>query len=259
MIFKNKTKQALKNKEVVFGPMVSELGHPGIGVLFARAGFDFFFVDMEHACFSMETVGDMVMSARAAGIDLIVRPPSRRSPDHLSRPLDAGAAGLLIPQIQSVEDVKNIVSWCRYPPVGERGVALARRHTFFEAGNTAETMARLNDEVLIALQIEHKAAVDQLEDILSVPGIDVAFVGPSDLSVSLGKPGQSDDPLVQSAIRQVIDVSNRKGVIPAIQTGSVEKARFWIDQGMKMIGYQTDIKLIMNTCKNAVEALHALK
>lgn len=259
MIFKNKMKHAIKNGKPVFGPMVSEIGSAGIGILFAQSGFDFFFVDMEHGSFSMETVSNMVVSARAAGIELIVRPPSRTSHEQLTRPLDAGASGLLVPQIQTAADVKNIVRWCRYPPIGERGVALARQQTFFEAGNTAETMARLNDEVLVAIQIEHKAAMDNLEEILSVPGIDVAYVGPSDLSVSLGKAGQSNDALVDEAIRQVITVSNENGVIPGIHTGSVEKAAYWIDQGMKMVGYQTDIKLILNTCRTAVKQLRSLQ
>lgn len=258
MVFKNRMKAALKQGRVVFGPMVSEIRSPGIGVLFARAGFDFFFVDMEHGCFSAETVSDMVISARAADIPLIVRPPSRKASEYLSRPLDSGASGLLVPQIQSVEDVKNIVRWCRYPPIGERGVALARQHTFFEAGDTAETMAQLNEEVLIALQIEHRQAIDSLEEILSVPGIDVAFIGPSDLSVSLGKPGQADDPIVVEAVQRVIDVCGEKGVIPGIHTGSVEKAGYWIERGMKMIGFKTDIKFILEICKDSVQKLRAL-
>ena len=238
--------------------MVSEIRSPGIGVLFARAGFDYFFVDMEHGSFSMETVSDMILAARAAGIPLIVRPPSRKAHEYLSRPLDSGAAGLLVPQVQSVKEVKNIVRWCRYPPIGERGVALARQHTFFEAGDTVQTVAQLNEEVLIALQIEHKQAIDNLEEILSVPGIDVAFVGPSDLSVSLGKPGQANDPVVTEAIQRVIDVCAEKGVIPGIHTGSVEKAEYWINRGMKMIGFKTDIKFILEICKDSVKKLHSL-
>lgn len=258
MIFKNSMKAALKQGEVVFGPMVSEIRSPGIGILFAQAGFDFFFVDMEHGSFSMETVSDMIMAARAAEIPLIVRPPSRKAHEYLSRPLDSGAAGLLIPQIQNVEDVKNIVRWCRYPPVGERGMALARQQTFFDAGNPVQTMAQLNEDVLIALQIEHKQAVADLDQILSVPGIDVAFVGPSDLSVSLGKPGQGNDPVVVEAVQRVIDVCNEKGVIPGIHTGSVEMAQYWIDRGMKMIGFKTDIKLILEISKNSVGSLRAI-
>ena len=258
MIFKNRMKQALKEGKVVFGPMVSEIRTPGIALLFAQAGFDFFFIDMEHSCFTMETMSDMILAGRAAGIPAIVRPSSRKSHEYLSRPLDIGASGLLVPQIQSRQDAENVVAWCRYFPMGERGMALSRQHTFFESGTTPETMKQLNEEVLIALQIEHRDAVENLPGILSVPGIDAAFVGPEDLAASLGKPGQTSHPDVEQAVRRVIAVCRDKGIIPGIHTGSVDKAKYWIDQGMKFVGFGTDIKLILQICKSSVKELRSL-
>ena len=257
MIFQNTMKRALKEGNVVFGPMVSEIRTPGIAVLFAQAGFDFFFIDMEHSCFTTESVSDMILAARAAGIPAIVRPPSRTSYEHLSRPLDSGAAGLLVPQIQTQEDVENTVKWCRYYPMGERGMALSRQHTFFESGKTVESMDQLNQEVLIAIQIEHRDAIESLPELLSVPGIDVAYVGPADLSTSLGKPGQTNNPDVNKAIHRVIEVSEEKGIIPGIHTSSLENAQYWINEGMKMVGFCTDIKLILEICKNSVKELRS--
>ena len=257
MIFKNSMKRALQDGNVVFGPMVSEIRSPGIALLFAQSGFDFFFIDLEHSCISLETASDMILAARAADIPVIVRPSSRESAENLSRPLDSGASGLLIPQVRTRRDVENIVKWCRYQPLGERGMGLSRQHTFFEAGDALDTMRRLNQEVLIALQIEHKEAIKNLSELLAVPGIDAAFVGPADLSASYGKPGQSDDPEIQDAVARVIEVSRANGIIPGIHTSSVAKARYWIDAGMKMIGFSTDIKLIQQICKASVEELRA--
>jgi 2-keto-3-deoxy-L-rhamnonate aldolase RhmA len=258
MIFKNKMKRALREGNVVFGPMVSEIRSPGIALLFAQAGFDFFFIDMEHSCFSLETLSDMILAARAGGIPAIVRPSSRKSHEYLSRALDIGASGLLVPQIQIREDAENVVKWCRYHPLGERGMALSRQHTFFESGTTSDTMAQLNEEVLITLQIEHRDAIENLPDILSVPGIDAAFVGPEDLAASLGRPGQTSHPDVEKAVRYVIEVCGHKGIIPGIHTGSVEKAKYWIDQGMKFMGFGTDIKLILQVCKESIKELRSL-
>jgi len=235
--------------------MVSEIRTPGIAVLFAQAGFDLFFIDMEHSPFTTETMSDMILAARAAGIPPIVRTSSRKSSEYLSRPLDSGALGLLVPQIQSREDVENVVKWCRYSPLGERGMALSRQHTFFEGGQAAETMKELNDEILLALQIEHRDAVENLPEILSVPGIDVAFVGPGDLSASYGKAGQSNAPEVLDAGHRVIEVSRKLGLVPGIHTDSVKTAKYWIGEGMKMIGFYTDIKLILEICKNSVKEL----
>ena len=251
-------KRALKEGKAVFGPMVSEIRSPGIAVLFARAGFDYFFIDMEHSCFSFETVSDMILAARAADIPVIVRPATRKSAEYLSRPLDSGACGLLVPQIKIRQDVENVVKWCRYQPVGERGMALSRQHTFFETGNTLETMQRLNEEIMLAVQIEHQEAIDNLEDLLSVPGIDAAFVGPADLAASLGKPGRSDDPDVEHAIQRVIEVARANHIIPGIFTSSLQKAKYWVGQGMQMIGFCTDITLILKASQNFVKELHSL-
>jgi len=255
VVFKNRVKKRLREGKIMLGPMVSEIRSPGIAVLFAQAGFDFFLIDMEHSCFTTETMSDMILAARAAGISPIVRAATRTSSEHLSKPLDSGAEGLLIPQIQTREDVEKIVRWCRYFPIGERGMALSRQHTFFVASNPVETMSQLNEEILIALQIEHRDAIERLPEILSVPGIDVAFVGPADLSTSLGKPGQSEDPKVIDAIHRVVKVSKTHGITPGIHTDSLKAAKYWIREGMQMIGFYTDIKLILEICKNSVKEL----
>jgi 4-hydroxy-2-oxoheptanedioate aldolase len=255
VIFTNRVKEALKQGRTVIGPMVSEIRTPGIAVLFARAGFDFLFIDMEHSCFTTETMSDIILAARASGISPIVRPSSRTSAEYLSRPLDAGAEGLLIPQIRTREDVENIVKWCRYPPVGERGMALSRQHTFFEGGDPVETIRRLNEEILVALQIEHRDAIERLPELLAVPGIDVAFVGPADLSASLGKPGQIHDSEVIKAIHRVIESSRKNGIFSGIHTNSLKAARYWMTEGVQVIGFYTDIKLILEISKNSVKEL----
>ena len=258
MIFKNRVKQKLREGGIVIGPMVSEIRTPGIAILFAQAGFDFLFIDMEHSPFTMETMSNMVLAARASGISPIVRPPSRMLSENLSRPLDAGAEGLLIPQIQTPEDVKNVVRWCRYGPLGERGMALTRQHTFFEGGKPSETMARLNEEVLILLQIEHPEAIERLPELLSIPGIDGALVGPADLSASMGMAGQTDDPRFLEAVHRVIEVAKSHGIIPGIHTDSLKTAAYWMKQGMRIIGFATDIKLILEAGRNSVRELRNL-
>ena len=258
MIFKNRVKQKLKEGKIVIGPMVSEIRTPGIAILFAQAGFDFLFIDMEHSPFTMETMSDLVLAAKASGISPIVRPPSRMLSENLSRPLDAGAEGLLIPQIQAQEDVRNVVKWCRYSPLGERGMALTRQHTFFEGGKPSETMRQLNEEVLILLQIEHREAIERLPDLLSIPGIDGVLVGPADLSTSMGMAGQIEDPRFLQAVHRVIEVAKEHGVIPGIHTDSLKAATYWMKQGMKLIGFGTDIKLILEISKNSVRELRTV-
>ena len=241
MVFQNSMKRALKEGKTVYGPMISEIRSPGMATFFANAGFDFFFLDTEHSCFDLQTVSDYVMAARASNIPIIVRPPTRESHEALSRPLDIGASGLLIPQVQCKKDVENIVAWTRYMPLGDRGMALERQHTHFDPGVASETMAKLNEEVLIAVQIESKDAIENLDEILSVPGIDVAT-----------------DPVVEAAIQKVIDVSRKYNIVPGIHLSNIEQIKKWKDRGMRMLGYGTDIKFIQQVCKQAVQDLRAL-
>jgi len=258
MIFQNRVKRALRDGKIVFGPMVSEVRTPGIAVLFARAGFDLFFIDMEHSCFTTETMADMILASRASGICPIVRVTSRSSHDHMSRPLDSGAQGLLIPQIESRDEVENIMKWCRYYPAGNRGLALGRMHTFFESGNTPQTMSDLNEELLLCVQIESRKAIENLPDILSVPGVDVALVGPGDLSQSLGDPGNTDNPEHVRACRSVIEMAKQHGVVPGIYVGSLENARRWMEEGMRLIGFSSDIRLILEISRQYARKLREI-
>jgi 2-keto-3-deoxy-L-rhamnonate aldolase RhmA len=258
MIFQNRVKRALREGKIVFGPMVSEVRAPGIAVLFARAGFDLFFIDMEHSCFTTETMADMILASRASGICPIVRVPSRLSHDHMSRPLDSGAQGLLIPQIESRDEVENITRWCRYYPAGDRGLALTRMHTFFESGDTPQTMRDLNEELLLCVQIESRKAIENLPDILSVPGVDVALVGPGDLSQSLGDPGNTDNPEHVRACRSVIEMARQHGVVPGIYVGSLENARRWMEEGMRLIGFSSDIRLILEISRQYARKLREI-
>lgn len=129
--------------------------------------------------------------------------------------------------------------------MGERGLALTRMHTFFESGNTPQTMKDLNEEVLLCVQIESRKAIENLDDILSVPGVDVAYVGPADLSQSLGDPGNSENPDHVRACRRVVEVARQNGVIPGIHTSSLKSARRWMEEGMRLIGFSSDIRLIL--------------
>jgi 4-hydroxy-2-oxoheptanedioate aldolase len=135
---------------------------------------------------------------------------------------------------------------------------LTRQHTFFEGGKPAETTRQLNAEVLILLQIEHREAIERLPDLLSIPGIDGAFVGPADLSASMGMAGQTEDSRFLEAVHRVIDVAKAHGVIPGIHTDSLKTAEYWMKEGMQIIGFYTDIKLILEISKNSVHQLRTV-
>jgi 2-keto-3-deoxy-L-rhamnonate aldolase RhmA len=185
----NKLKKKLKLGEAAFGAFVG-LGHPDITEMLSRLGFDWLLLDAEHGPLSFETMQVMIQAMNGTDCVPIVR-PQWNDPVQIKRVLDIGAYGVLVPWVNSREDAENAVSACRYPPQGIRGYGPRRAGRF-----DADYFKTANSEILVAIQIETRRAVENLEDILSVPGVDACYVGPHDLSCSLGLgvPPQWDNP-----------------------------------------------------------------
>ncbi len=242
----NRIKRALKRGEVVIGTMVSELRGPGLMTMLDTAGFDFVLIDMEHSTYSLETVGDMITAAKSTNLHTVVRTPglSRLA---LQQPLDAGADGILVPQVDTVDEVRQIVAWTKYHPLGERGMAMRRGHSNFAPVKAAEYTQHANEETLVVVQIESKQAIEDIDNMVSVPGVDAAFIGPADLSQSYGMPGRSEDPVIMEGLMKFIAACNKHGVAPGIHVYNMEKAKWWIDQGMRFIAFGNDISMIVDT------------
>ncbi|MBS1251550.1 MAG: 5-keto-4-deoxy-D-glucarate aldolase [Anaerolineales bacterium] len=249
----NLVKQALQRGEVVIGTMATEMRSPAIGLLFANAGFDFFFIDMEHGSYDIITVADLVKVARLAGICPIVRVPDPAY--HLmSRPLDAGAQGLMIPRVETREVVEHIVRCVKYPPNGVRGCSISKGHNEYTGAPLAEFTQHANENVLVVLQIERRRAVEDIDELLSVPGVDVALIGPNDLAASLGTM-DTQHPETEAAIQTVVDGAKRHGVAAGIHTRDVEVLRMWQERGMRMLTCSTDTDFIVQGARTAVKSL----
>lgn len=251
----NKVKRALKRGETVIGTMVAEMRNPTIAQILSLAGFDFFFIDMEHGMFNMETVADMIHTARLAGIAPFLRVPNLEY--HLiARPLDAGAQGLMVPRVDTPEDVRRMVSYMKYPPMGERGCAIGRGHTDYKSEKVKDYIEWANEENLVIVQIESQMAIDHIEEMVSVPGVDVALIGPNDLSISLGIPGQQTDPKEIAAIDKMVAACAKYGVASGIHLANIDQLKGWMAKGMRFITYSTDLNFILNS-KAGVDALRA--
>lgn len=242
----NTVKKALKNGQVVIGTMVSECRGSGVMTMLASAGFDYVIIDMEHGTFNLETVEDMIAASKATNTISIVR---TRGFDRLAvqGPLDGGADGLLVPQMEGVENVQQLISWMKYFPEGDRGMALRRAHSNFAKVNTGEYIKHANEQSMVVIQIETVKAIEEIEAMVSVPGVDAAFIGPNDLSQSYGVPGSSDDPRILEGLHKFIAACKKHGVAPGYHAMDIAKAKYWIDQGMQMIGISNDINMVVDT------------
>lgn len=180
---------------------------PEIGKIYARAGFDWLFVDLEHSALSVRDAQALLQAASPT--PCIVRVPAGDE-TWIKKALDIGASGLVVPLIKSAEDAAGTVRLCKYPPEGVRGVGLARAHGY--GATFREYVSTANDRIAVIIQIEHIAAVERIEEIAAVKGIDGWFIGPYDLSASMGKPGATTDPDVLDAIGRVKEAAKRAKV-----------------------------------------------
>ena len=247
-------KASLKRGEILIGTFVLEFGGSAIATLLANAGADFVIADLEHSSFSIETVGRIIRDARGANLPCIVRVPALER-HFVSRILDAGATGVMIPRVESREDLNKIREWTKYAPEGDRGVAFGIGHTDygdFTKLDTREYVRQANEAILSIGQIETVTAVENLEDILSTGGLDVVFIGPYDLSTSMGISGALDHPLLLDAIRKIITLTQRHNVPLGCYVNDFESGEQWLQQGVQLIACGNDAFLL--TCKFAEES-----
>jgi 2-dehydro-3-deoxyglucarate aldolase/4-hydroxy-2-oxoheptanedioate aldolase len=241
---RNEVKQRLLNGETVIGTMVQEMRTPAIAQILRVVGYDFFMLDMEHGAYSLETAADIIRVGRLAGICPLVRVASPEY-DLVARTLDQGALGIMMPRIEAREQVERFIEAMKYPPVGKRGCSSDAPHSEYVFGPLPDFLAANNQDTLAIVQIERKVAVERVDELLSVPGVDAALIGPEDLSVSLGYPGESGHPAVVAAIEAVIAAAARHNVAAGIHMGSVEKLQGWMARGMRLIMYSSDLGFLM--------------
>jgi 2-keto-3-deoxy-L-rhamnonate aldolase RhmA len=247
-------KQRLKNNQLVLGTFVSELRNPNVAYLLAQCGFDFFIFDNEHGAFSHETVSDMIAASRGAGIDVIVRVPEIRR-ETILKPLDSGAAGLLVPQVNTAEQAAEIIQHAKYPPWGNRGAAMRRAHNRYAHGEPAPFLKQANENTFIAVQAETTEAIANVDAIAAVEGIDAVFCGPFDLSISLGIPGDVNHPREVEAVDKMVEACRRHGKASGILMFEPGHLKPWIDKGMRFIAYSSDVNMLADAASAALTEL----
>lgn len=245
-------RRKLKEGKPLIGTLM-QMPLPEVAEIFVAAGYDWLFVDLEHSPMDARAAINILMAADKH-VPCVVRVPWNDEA-YIKKALDIGATGIIVPLVNTVADAKLAVGRCKYPPQGFRSVGITRAQRFgleFE-----DYMKRANDEVAVLIQIEHIEAVRNIEQILDVTGIDAVFVGPFDLSGSMDKPGEINDPEVQTAIKSVIGACEKRGIARAIYAHSPEHARTYMSQGYTVIGLCTDNILLARAAQAALAAVRA--
>ncbi len=246
-------KQKLHDRDLTVGSWIT-IGNTIVAEIMATAGYDWLTVDMEHGVITLDIAQDLIRVIEFCGASPLVRVGSN-DPDLIKRVMDAGAHGVIVPMVNCKEDAEAAVAAVKYPARGFRGVGLARAQKY---GADFEGYKAWNEkESVVIVQIEHIRAVENLEEILTVPDVDGFIVGPYDLSGSLGVPGQFDHPEMRAALDRVREVSRKMNALSGFHVipPEVEAFREKVHEGYRFIGHSLDILFLGEQCRNSLKAI----
>lgn len=247
----SKFKEHLKNGEKLFGPFIN-MNYPAVVEVAGMAGFDFCIIDNEHGEIPVEGTLDMIRACKLAGIPSIVR-VYEGNPELIDKALDLGADGVQIPNIGSKEAAEIAVSAAKFAPEGSRGCNRYVRAGKYGSIDKADFFGKANDETAVILQVEGQDGVQALPDILKVKGFDVLFVGPYDLSASLGIPGQVNHPKVIAQMEEIMRQAKEVGVAVGFFCDDVATAVEWKNRGVQYVSFSSDIGQLYERFKEAAD------
>ena len=249
-------KNRFLSRRVSIGTWIS-IGHPDVTEMLAHQGFDWLVFDLEHGPLTIESLQRLLQSMNGSGAAALVRTPPDQ-PSLAGRVLDCGADGVVFPLIGDRSQAQAAVDACKYPPLGSRGMGPRRASGYgrFEA----EYLGSANDRTVVAIQIETGGAVERIDHILSVPGVDVALLGLGDLSASLGCHLDFAAPPVVAAVETVLEACGRHDVLPGMAYAhDAATARAYIDQGFRLVGVGSDDAFLMDGSRRALDGLGSLR
>ena len=258
-VYPNHTRRLLAEGKIALGMGLRLARSVDIATVAKTCGYDWLFIDMEHSSIDLDTAAQIAMGSLPVGITPIVRVPGKEH-HHASRILDAGAQGIVVPHVDSVEEAERAVAYCKYPPVGHRSVMGALPQFAYGSVPVAEATTTANQETLVVVMLETPDAIAKADAIAAVPGLDAVLIGTNDLCAEMGIPGQFGDARVEDAYRTVIAACRKHGKHPGM--GGVYEPKLmekYIGYGMRFILSGGDLSFLMAGARERANLLHGLK
>ena len=252
--------EKIKNNEPTIGAWIT-INHPTIAEIYANAGFDWVVVDLEHSVITIGEAENLIRVIELSGSIPLVRLTSNDS-DQIKRVMDAGAQGIVVPMVNNANDARKAVLSTRYPPLGVRGVGLARAQQYGASFNENFTwQADMNSGPVVVVQIESIDAVENLKDILAVRGVDSFIIGPYDLSCSMGIPGKFDHPEFKKIMSKIMKISAKQESVSGLHVVEPDAKQLAdaIDSGHKFIAYSVDIRMIDVVAREGISTFKRIK
>jgi 2-dehydro-3-deoxyglucarate aldolase/4-hydroxy-2-oxoheptanedioate aldolase len=252
----NRVKEKLARGEPVFGCAALGTPYAELAHAYAAAGFDFLLIDNEHWPMSLESDQLLIRAGRAANIPVITRVPDAEY--HLvARTLDTGADGVIVPRVDTPERAAGVVSWARFPPQGRRGCGPGPLLYDCQSASLPEALEHWNRNTLVVIQAESQAAIASIDGLASTAGLDAIMIGPADLSVSLGIPGEMDHPAFVRAVERVAAAGAAHGIASGMFVGDPQRIKGYLRLGMRLFSCGGDIGLIRQAGADLAQKLKA--
>lgn len=250
-------KEKLHNNEVALGSWIT-LGEAAIAEIMAKAGFDWLVIDLEHSVISIDVAGDLIRTIDLCGVAPLVRLTSN-DPNQIKRVMDAGAHGIVVPMVNTPTEAAQAVAATRYAPHGTRGVGLARAQGY--GVDFKRYLEWQSTSPVVIVQIEHIDAIDQLEEILTVPGVDGFIIGPYDLSCSMGIPGQFENAEFIDAMTHIRETGKRLGCAGGLHIVEPDLKRLQqtLQEGYTFIAYSVDIRMLDVCARDGIAKLREVQ
>lgn len=233
--------------------LILAIDSPEVVEMMSAVGFDWFFIDGEHSPLTPAALQRLIMAA--GDVPCVVRVPAHDE-FWIKQVLDSGAAGIIAPMVNTAAQARTVVGRSKYPPQGTRGVGTSRALGY--GYGIADYVARANDEIAVIVQAEHIEAVHNIEAIAATPGVDALFVGPFDLSLSMGKAGQVDDPEVVAAIATVEAAGRARGLPLGYFGVTPEAVQVWMQRGFMLIACGVDMMMLGSKAREVLARLHSI-
>ncbi len=255
----NAAKRRLAAGELALGMGLRQARTVDIATIAKTCDFDWLFIDMEHNSMDVDVAAQIAMAALGAGVTPIVRVPGHEH-YHATRLLDAGAQGIVVPHVDTADQAKKMVSYCKYPPIGHRSIAGAQPQLGFKATPIGEATRMVNEETLVVVMLETPLAIDNADAIAAVKGIDVLLVGTNDLCAEMGIHGDFSNKKVEEAYATVISACRKHGKYPGMG-GVYDHALFpkYVGMGMRFVLSGSDAAFLMAGAAARTSFLRGLK
>lgn len=257
---RKRLKTFCKNRRVCWGTVLVEYAVPHAVRTFARAGYEWLWLDLEHNPIGLDTVLELARTARDVNIATIVRVPETEY-TWIARTLDTGVDGIMIPRVETPEQMRQIIKCAKYPSVGKRGFGMRPVAFGRQSMSIRERVADQNDTRVLCIQLESPRAVDNAEAIIDAAEgyLDAVFMGPTDFQLALGEPDQTETPELDAAARSIAAICAQRNIANGVPVATLTGARWWLERGFTLLTFACDDMFLANTAREARSALSDLE